>query len=240
MNELITKDTSTSLVELLQKQRSHVLFVSSNSRPGGAVSFLNWYRADCKKAALSITSVLSVRHYEQHEVDITGGRWPRPPFRYLALYDISVDGAEAAGEVIEQISSLHTERPDAEAPATWLYYPVSEKVGRAASAQPSLMTVAFANAVTGHEGEFREWYVTRHIRHALKIPALVSGQCFERTQLQRPGAQEASYAMIALYEQEGTPEAIIESFASLPEGTLRFPTMDLQPPRFAESVYRPL
>jgi len=240
MNESPSNDKEASCVALLQKQRSHVLFVLSNPRTGQESAFLTWYRDDCKKAALNITSVLSARHYVQHDVDITRGRWPRLPFRYLALYEISVDGAEAASTMIERVTLLHADRVDAEAPATWLYYPVSEKVGHAPSAQPSLLTIAFANSLPGYENEFREWYATRHIRHALQIPALVSGQCFERTQFQRPGVCDASYAMIALYEQQGTPEAIIESFASLPEGTLHFPTLDLAASRFAESVYRPV
>jgi hypothetical protein len=98
--------------------------------------------------------------------------------------------------------------------------------------------MAFTNAVDGQENEFREWYVTRHIRDALHVPVLVSGQCFERTQFQRPGALEASFSIIAVYEQEGTPEAIIESIAALPPGTLDFPA--LHPKHFAEWVYRPL
>jgi hypothetical protein len=44
--------------------------------------------------------------------------------------------------------------------------------------------------------------------------------------------------MIAVYEQEGTPEEMLRSFESLPPGTLDFPAMDLT--RFAEWVYRPL
>jgi hypothetical protein len=103
-----------------------------------------------------------------------------------------------------------------------------------------MLTIAFANGVPGQETEFREWYATRHIRHALKIPALVSGQCFERTKFQRPGTVEASFSMIAIYEQEGTPEAILDGFALLPDGALHFPMLDRSPFRFAEVVYRPV
>lgn len=103
-----------------------------------------------------------------------------------------------------------------------------------------MLTLAFANGTPGQETEFREWYATRHIRHALNIPALVSGQCFERTQFQMPGAMNACFATIAVYEQEGSPESIIASFLSLPEGTLRFPMLDRSPGRFAEWSYRSL
>lgn len=46
--------------------------------------------------------------------------------------------------------------------------------------------------------------------------------------------------MIAIYEQEGTVESIIDSFKTLlPLGVLNFPTMDKTRGRFAECVYRP-
>jgi hypothetical protein len=169
---------------------------------------------------------------------VSGGKYPGLPCRYLALYDLSVDGAQAALAVIERVTQLHRNEASAEAPATWLYYPASERVGRGAAQTPSLLTLAFANAVAGQEAEFREWYATRHIRHALNIPALVSGQCFERTQFQSPGALPADYATIAVYEQEGSAREIMQSFGSLPPGVLDFPAMDLT--RFAEWVYRPL
>jgi hypothetical protein len=101
-----------------------------------------------------------------------------------------------------------------------------------------MLTLAFANGFADSEGEFREWYATRHIRHALNIPVLVSGQTFERTQFQRPGVLEAGFATIAVYEQVGPPEVILESFATLPEETFHFPSMDMS--RFAEGVYRPV
>ena len=227
-----------SSLEVLKKQRSHVLFVLSNPRAGSERSFRSWYLGPYQREMLDYSPVLSGQQYEEHELDVSGGRYPGLPFRYLGLYDLSVDGAQAALEVIERIRELHDREKSAAAPATWLYYPVSERVGRAPAARPSLLTLAFANAVPGQEAEFREWYATRHIRHALNIPALVSGQCFERTQFQSPGALAADYSMIAVYEQEGTAEEMMRSISALPPGTLDFPAMDLT--RFAEWVYRPL
>jgi hypothetical protein len=230
--------TDVSPLALLAQQRSHMLFVLSNTRASSEQEFLTWYQGSYKLAVSELEGVLSVQHYEQHEVDITQGKYPPLPFRYLGLYELSVDGAEAAAGVIDRIHILHEEEAAAEEPATWLYYPVSEKVGRAPATSPSVLTLAFANATPGGEAEFREWYATRHIRHALKLPALTSGQCFERTQFQRPGAMEADFHTIAMYEQEGTPEELIAAFDSVPEGALDFPTLDLL--RFAEWVYRPL
>ena len=43
---------------------------------------------------------------------------------------------------------------------------------------------------------------------------------------------------IAAYEREGTPEQMIESFATIPQGSLKFPSLDSQ--RFSKSVYRPV
>jgi hypothetical protein len=225
-------------LELLTQQRSHVLLVFSNPRAESERIFRSWYLGPFQQQMLALTAVLSGQQYEPHEVDVSRGKYPGLPFRYLGVYDLSVDGAQAALGVIERIRELHGRQRSAAAPATWLYYPVSERVGRSPAARPSLLTLAFANAVPGQEAEFHEWYVTRHIRHALHIPALVSGQCLERAQFQSPGALTAGYSMIAIYEQEGTPEEMMRSFHSLPPGTLDFPAMDLT--RFAEWVYRPL
>jgi hypothetical protein len=229
---------SPSPLELLGEQRSHVLVALSNPKEGSDHIFRVWYLGPYQQEILALGPVLSGQQYEPHELDVSRGRYPGLPFRYLALYDLSVDGAQAALGVIEHIRELHGREKSAAAPATWLYYPLSERVGRAPAGRTSLLTLAFANAVPGQEAEFREWYATRHIRHALNIPALVSGQCLERTQFQSAGALAADYSMIAVYEQEGTPEEMMSSFNSLPPGTLDFPAMDLT--RFAEWVYRPL
>jgi hypothetical protein len=231
--------TEEASLALLKKQRSHVLFVLANSKAGQEPAFRDWYQRDYKQSVSDIAGVLAAQHYEQHEVDVTLGQFERLPFRYLGLYELSVDGAQAAGDLVEKIALLHREH-SGEAPATWLYYPVSERVGRSPAATPSMLTLAFANGVRGQEAEFREWYATRHIRHAMNIPALVSGQCFQRTLFQRPGALEAKFDTTAVYEQEGPPEAIIKSFASLPKSTFHFPMLDVDRSRFAEWVYRPV
>ena len=223
---------------LLKSQRSHVLFVLSNPKPGQEPTFLSWYRGAYRSAVLAAPGVLSAQHYEQHEIDITNGRCPRLPYRYLGLYELSIDGARAATVVIEKLDELHAAQSPAEPPATWLYYPANEKAGQSPNSIPSLLTIAFANGIPGRESEFREWYATRHVRHALNIPALVSGQCFERTQFQRPGSLEAQFSTIAVYEQIGTPEEMLESFASIPVSVFDFPALDVT--RFAEAIYRPV
>jgi hypothetical protein len=225
---------------LLSRQRSHVLLVFSDAKAGRSRDFLEWYRGTCWQTIQEIPNVLSLKRYERHEMDITGGRFAPVPFPYLGVCEMSLDGAQQAADIIVRIASLHQQQPAAELPATWLFYPVCEKVGRAPSTHPSMITIAFANAVRGQETEFREWYATRHIRHAMAIPALVSGQCLERTLFQRPGALEPKYQTIALYEQELPPQAILDSFASLPPGSLDFPSLEQDPSSFAESVYRPL
>jgi hypothetical protein len=223
---------------LLRSQRTHVLFVLSGPTSGGESAFLDWYQGKYRKSVLSHTDVLSAQHYKRHTIDITQGQYAPLPYEYLGVYEVSYDGSESAEGFIEEIATLHRQQIVARAPATWLYYPVSEKVGRSPRNTPSMLTVAFANAASGEEAEFREWYATRHIRHALKIPALVSGQCFQRTLFQRPGALVPTFSTIAVYEQEGTPDDILNSFASIPEEEFRFPSLDTV--RFAEWVYVPL
>jgi hypothetical protein len=234
-------DTPASALQLAQRQRSHVMIVLTDAKPDFEGRYLKWLQGDYDVAVRRLAGVLTVRHYERHQIDITNGEYAPLPYRYLGIYEISVDGAEAAQSLIDEISRLHARTDTARAPATWIYYPLGEKVGVLQAPAPiSMLTIAFANGVPGQEAEFREWYVTRHIRHALNISALISGQCFERTLFQRPGAIPAKFQMIAIYEQQGTPESIAESFTSLPESTFAFPSMDVDRARFAESVYRAL
>lgn len=239
MSEAASNDVTESSLALLKGQRSHVLFVLSNpNNESGRSAFIEWYRRHYRHRVLLQPGVLSAQHYEQDEADVTRGKYPRLPFRYLGIFELSLDGAEEAADIIDSIASLHREHPVAQAPATWLYYPAVEKVGRAAPIRPSMLTIAFANGVPGQEAEFREWYATRHIRHALNLPLLTSGQSFERTQFQKPGAMEVKFSIIAIYEQVGSTEALIESFNSIDRQLLRFPTMDKT--RFTECSYRSL
>ena len=224
-------------IDLLSEQRSHVLLVFSNPRSGSDRQFREWYLSKHWRTVLALEGVLSGQQYEAHEVDISSGKYPRLPYTYLAIYDIAVDGAQEAGPIIDQIRALHERESSAQAPVTWLYFPSSERVGRAPLERPSLITAAFVNALPGREDELREWYATRHIRHVMQIPALASGQCFVRAQFQSPGALPASFSMIALYEQDGSPEDMRKSFETLPPGALDFPAMDLS--CLAEWVYRP-
>lgn len=230
--------TAESAQKSLHAQRSHILLVLSSPRPGAAERFRSWYLGSYREAAAQLPEVLSAQQYEPHEVDVSNGRYPGLPFRYLALYELSLDGAEAGSHTIGHVTALHGAENSAAAPASWLYFPASERVGRSPGTLPSLLTIAFANPIAGREQEFREWYATRHIRHALRIPQLVSGQCFERALFQEPGAAEPCYSTIALYEQEGAAEDMLASIAALPAAALHFPAMDLS--RFAEWVYRPL
>jgi hypothetical protein len=224
-------------IELLAEQRSLVLLVLSNSQPGADGAFRKWYLGIYQRAVLGYDGVLHGQQYEAHEVDVSGGKYPGLPYHYLGVYHLAVDGALSAKGILDRIGDLHHREPSAQPAATWLYYPASERVGRSPVSRPSLITAAFVNALPGREDEFREWYATRHIRHALQIPALVNGQCFARTEFQSPGAMDADFSMIALYEQEGSAEEMRKSFETLPAGALDFPAMDLK--RFAEWVYRP-
>jgi hypothetical protein len=233
-------DDIRSPLQLLTTQYSHVLFVLNNSRAGRESQFLEWYQGTLRERVRSDETVLRAEHYEQHEVDITCGRHMPIPYRYLGLYHISIDGAEQSERLIDSVHSLFRDCEHADVPATWLFYPISEKVGRLPPTPSSMLTVAYANPTPGEEAAFREWYSTRHIRHALKIPALVSGQCFERTIFQRSGPADCGFTVTAIYEQEGTPEEIIESFATLPKDALSFPMLDRRRGRFRECVYRPI
>jgi hypothetical protein len=223
-------------LEILTRQRSHILLVLSNVAPGeDEQAFVTWYNGVCRRAILAQPGVLSASHYVQDDVDLTGGRRPPPPFRYLAIYELSIDGAEQAEAVISAVHTLYRSCVYAAAPATWVYYPIGEQVGLSRPGS-GMITVLFANGMPGSDDEFREWCVTRHIRQALNIPVLVSGQCFERARFQRPGAADAGFHIIVLHEQIGSSEALVEAVNSLAPGAMDFPTLD--PTRFGEAAYR--
>ena len=223
---------------LLKQQRSHNLFVLSNAKLGCEPAFLNWYTSNLLQDVAAQEHVLTVQHFEQHEVDITRGRHKPLDYRYLSMIELSLDGGHEAASLIDHIADIHRQEPAALEPAAWLYYPISEKVGRSPVVEQPMLTLAFTNAIEGTDAEFREWYNTRHIRHALNIPALVSGQCFALGKFQKPLATASNFRFITIYEQEGSPQDIIDSLKELPSGTLAFPTLDKQ--NFAEWVYRPV
>lgn len=230
--------SNASPLELLKQQRSHTLFVLNNACSGQEAAFLNWYKHNLLEAITVQDKVLSVQHFEQHSVDITQGSFKPLDFHYLSLIELSLDGGGEAAGLIDTISKLHEVEPSATSPAIWLYYSMGEKVGRSPVIERPMMTLAFANAVEGADVEFREWYNTRHIRHALNIPALVSGQCFALSEYQKAGAMESKYQLIAIYEQEGSPQEIIDSFNSITPGLLSFPSLDTSTERFTEWVYQ--
>ena len=110
------------------------------------------------------------------------------------------------------------------------------------SPSSSIITIAFANAVKGREAEFREWYTTEHLRHALLVPALISSQRFELTGFQTPGVMAPDYETIAIYEQNDTPENMIKGMALIDREKVPkvwwSPSGDLE--RFTEWAYQAL
>lgn len=234
----IIDDSGLPPFELMKTQRSHILFVLSNSEPNQSEAFMEWYKGNYLYDIAKLDGVLSVQHFQRHELDITMGHYPPPDYQYLGIYELSLDGAEMATDTITYIIKSYEAESCASEPATWLYYPVSEKVGRPKENTNSMIVLAFANAVPGAKAEFVEWYCTRHIRHALNASVLVSGQCFGLTEFQISGSREPSCSTIAIYEQEGTPEELLDCFKSLDPELFDFPTLDTT--CFGEAVFYPV
>lgn len=239
--EITENGVGVSPLSLLKKQRSHVLLVLSNALSGQKQKFTSWYKGDFLQSIIRSDHVLSAQHFQQCEIDITGGKWPAPDYQYLGVYELSLDGAEESIEFIDKIFDSYKEEESANVPATWLYYPISEKVGRSPTIRNPLLVLAFANSIPGSNNEFREWYSTRHIRHALNIPVFVSGQCFELTDFQHHGGVLSDYSTIAIYEQEGSPQDFIDSLELLSAEQIeqiQFPTLDAK--NFGEAAYCPI
>lgn len=234
----VDSESKKTPLALLKQQRSHNLFLMSNAQEGNEDKFTAWYKETLLQGIAEQDHVLSVQGFEQHEVDITQGHFRRPNYHYLSLIELSLDGANEAASLIDHITVLHQDEASADDPAAWLYYPLGEMVGRNPETEQPLMTLAYANAVKGKEDEFREWYTTRHIRHALNLPEFVSGQCFALSEFQRYGAAKPEFSVIAIYQQEGSPKALLDSFNKIVPGTLVFPSLDTV--NFSEWIYQPV
>ena len=245
MNESTNSKIKNNNAEALAKQqRSHTLLVFCKAAEIKSEIFLNWFKTDCLQTVTGFNKVISGRHYHEYPFNHTGNLKPIG-FDYLGIYQLQLDSAEDSGELINQINTLYRNEPSAGDIATWLYFPVSEKVGcNSATILPStpIITIAFGNAVKGREDEFREWYTTEHLRHALLVPALISSQRFELTGLQNPGSMTPDYQTIAIYEQDDTPENMIKGMALIDPAKVPkvwwSPSGDLE--RFTEWAYQAL
>ena len=199
-------------IEAMKKQRSHNLYVFSNpaSQSEQNDAYLDWFMGSFFDKLEMHNIVLSAQHYERQDFDITTG-FSRPcNYRYLGIYELSLDGAQEAQGLIECIEDMHQTEQSAGESTCWLYYPISEKVGRTPKTPQQFLGIAFANGLPGHEDQFREWYSTQHIRHALNVPGIVSAQLFERAEFQTPGVTKPNHRIHAIYEQEGTVETLSE------------------------------
>lgn len=230
-------------VALANQQRTHNLYIFSNAKSDKDEAFRVWYLEECLQAIFRLDGVLSCQLFERQDYDISDGISIDCDFDFVTVCELGLDGAEQAAPTMDNIVKLFRAGRLAQEPALWLFYPVSEKVGRPPDYSP-FISLAFAAPVKGLEAEFREWYSTGHIRHALNIPTYVSSQRFELTEFQQPGAAAASYESLAVYEQEGCIDDIVNGLGEAGLAGLGCLTpsknsaMDLE--RFAEWVFYPL
>ena len=237
-------DIKNNAEALAKQKRSHTLLVFCKAVDGQEESFANWFKTDCLQSVVAFDKVLSARHYQEYPYNLSGEYKPIG-FDHLGLYQLSLDGAKDVDDLIDQINELYQGESSAGDIATWLYFPVTEKIGCDSMTVPPstpIITIAFANAVKGREAEFREWYSTGHLRHALLLPAFTSSQRFELTEFQISGTMVPGYETIAIYEQNDLPENLNKGFEvidpkKLPE-VWWSPSGDLE--RFTEWAYQAL
>ncbi|KQY72056.1 hypothetical protein ASD39_19065 [Sphingomonas sp. Root50] len=158
--------------------------------------------------------------------------------KYLALVDILGGGPEDAHKVIEFAQNAYATEASAGEVATWLYYPVSPKYGLECGDMPTTVMVHYTNPVAGMEAEYAEWFNTRLLGHAPVFDPLVSAQRFERSMYQNPGALEPDYQTVAVYDQVGPSEQLMEAFKNPPPELLDMVSLDNE--HFTESAYLPL
>jgi len=226
------------VLEMVKRQRNFILLSLSNPADGQDDVYKAWFTGAFRDQVLAREEVLRARFYQADSVDITIGRFPALPMKHLAILDVSVDHAELAEPLIDALQTAHANEACANKDvATWLYYPASEKYGLDRGDALTTVAVHYTNPVVGREAEFYEWFVTRMVPHAPIFAPLVSGQRFERTLFQKPGALAADYQTVGLYDQLGPSEQLIESFQKPPTGP-NFDALDVM--RFTETSYLPL
>ena len=195
-------------------QPSHTLLVFSAAAQKREDEFRRWLTRRAFQPLRAGDKMLSVRHYALHPMKISEAYKPLG-FSYLSLCRLCLDGAHDAAGLISDLR-LRFEREACSGDiATWLFYPVGEKVGKSRDRDAPYITIAFSNPNPGCENEFREWYATQHIRHALMIPALLNGQVFEATQFQISSSSACDYTTMAIYEMGASPEALMESIPGI-------------------------
>ena len=91
------------LLTLLKCQRSHLLFVLSNANSGRKAEFVTWSKNSYLMSLEALDMVLTVNHFEKHEIDVTEGAYEEIDFDYLSIVELSLDGAEQSESIIDKI-----------------------------------------------------------------------------------------------------------------------------------------
>ena len=118
--------------------------------------------------------------------------------QYLAIYEMDVDGPEAAGKAAEALSTTEMYISDALDMASvgcGLFAPVSERHAPGATAGP-YRQLAFADAAVGREAEFDTWYDQVHVRELMDAGGIAST---ERLRLQRTVGGQFDNPFLAIY-----------------------------------------
>ncbi|MFT3852985.1 MAG: hypothetical protein QM733_09630 [Ilumatobacteraceae bacterium] len=217
------------------QQRSHVLCVLATASQGNEAQFERMYLDPAFRAELGQhEAVVDVRVFKRSPVDLSGGMGQSLDFTHLTLLDLRVDGAEDAVPAIDHVAAVHGQSGVAKDPATWLFRPVTEKVGDTGAAPKPLAVFAFTNGVPGKRDEYLEFYATRHIRHALYISTFAGSQLTQKTSFQKPGRLPIDdFECLTCYDLVGTAEELPAGVAAVRD-RLAFPLLDHV--RFAEYI----
>jgi hypothetical protein len=219
-------------------QPSYLLMVLGNAAAGKEGDFVAWFKSCFGNSLQDLPAVLRARTYQKDAIDVTWGRFRQIPMKYLALVLVLGDGPEDADGVRSFAQEAFAKEGSAGEVAIWLYYPVSERYGIDRGNIPTTVMIHYTNPVSGMEDEYSEWFNTRLLRHAAVFDPLVSGQRFERSLYQKPGALEPKYRTVALYDQAGSSERLIESFKNPPPDLMDMVSLDNE--SFTEAAYLPL
>ena len=77
---------------------------------------------------------------------------------------------------------------------------------------PKTYFLVFSNAVDGREDEYNKWYDEVHLPDVLAVDGVSAAQRFEHVAIQSPDVEAPAHGYLALYELDGDPNAVFETF----------------------------
>ena len=129
---------------------------------------------------------------------------------YLAIYEMDVDGPEAASRAADALSTTEmyiSDALDLQSVGCGVFEPCGERRTPGADTGPYRL-LAFTQAVEGREKEFNDWYDQTHLREVMAPGGFASA---ERFRLQRTVGGQFENPSLVLYSLEARDGASLQT-----------------------------